>query len=87
MILGRNNDRSPSGPLCVTNKTVKKAEANCDIFSVWFECWMTSYVSLLISLIKWLSSDRKLVVGDVVLFKKNWKGTCRSVSVWTCEVS
>ena len=73
LTLGRNNDRSPSGPLCVTNKTDKIIEANCETFRVWFECWLTSYVPLLMSQTKWLSSDRKLVVGDIVLFKKTEK--------------
>ena len=61
-------------------------EANCDTFRVWFECWLTSYVPLLMSQTKWLSSDRKLVVGDSFI-QKNRKGICKSVSLWNCEVS
>ena len=68
LILGRNNDRSLSGPLCVTNKTNKIIEANCETFS-----WLTGYVPLLMSQTKWLSRDRRLVVGDIVLFKKTEK--------------
>ena len=70
LMLGRNNDRSPSGPLRVTSRVDRIIEANNEVFNVWFGCWLKSYVPLLMNKSKWFSSDRKLMVGDVVFFMK-----------------
>ena len=72
-MLGRNNDKSPSGPLRVTSRVDRIIEANNEVFDVWFECWLKSYVPLLMNKSKWFSSDRKLMAGDVVLFMKTEK--------------
>ena len=42
LTLGRNNSRSPSGPLVTTNNPSEIMRANLDIFTVWFECWRVS---------------------------------------------
>ena len=68
LMLGRNNDRSPSGPLYVTSDPDKIITRNADIVSAWFEYWLISYVPKLIDRPKWFSSDRDMKNGDVVLF-------------------
>ena len=70
LLLGRNNERSPSGPLMVTSDYSKILKANIDIFCIWFESWLISYVPKLMDHPKWFCSDRDIKVGDVVLFLK-----------------
>ena len=72
LMLGRNNDRSRSGALKVTGRVDKIIEANNEVYNVWFECWLKIYVPMLMKKSKWCSSDRKLMVGDVVLFMKEY---------------
>ena len=71
LLLGRNNERSPSGPLLVCNDSSKIIQANADIFTAWFETWLISYVPKLMYQPKWFHSDRDMKVGDVVLFLKS----------------
>ena len=68
--LGRNNDRSPVGPLFVTGNPSKFIKANKLIFNSWFENWLISYVPSLMSHPKWFKNDIDLNVGDIVLFLK-----------------
>ena len=68
--LGRNNDRSPSGPLDVTGKPDKIISLNKNIFNKWFDQWLTSYVPSLMQKPKWFKSNSNLAVGDIVLFLK-----------------
>ena len=68
--LGRNNERSPVGPLLVTSDPSKFFTENSDIFNCWFECWLTSHVPKLMHHPKWFNSDYHLKEGDVVLFLK-----------------
>ena len=68
--LGRNNDRSPIGPLYVTDDPSKFFTENTDIFNCWFECWLTSHVPKLMEHPKWFKSDYHLHEGDIVLFLK-----------------
>ena len=68
--LGRNNERSPVGPLYVTDDPSKFFTENSDIFNCWFECWLTSYVPNLMNHPKWFKSDYHLKEGDIVLFLK-----------------
>ena len=70
LLLGRNNERSPSGPLLMTNNTSKILQSNIDVFTVWFESWLISYVPRLMYQPKWFSTDRDMKVGDIVLFLK-----------------
>ena len=70
---GRNNNRSPSGPLYVSGKPGKILESNFEIFKPWFECWMISHVPRLMDQPKWFNSDKDVKVGDIVLFRKNDK--------------
>ena len=71
--LGRNNDRSPVGPLEVTCDLNKFLSINQKIFDVWFECWLVSYVPTLIDQPKWFKQDRDVKVGDIVIFPKEEK--------------
>ena len=43
------------------------------IFDQWFKEWLISYVPSLVRQPKWFKSDRNVVVGDVVIFKKSDK--------------
>ena len=68
LLLGRNNDRCPSGPLELSNNYKGIIKANSDIFQAWFKAWLISYVPTLIDRPKWFQTDRDMSVGDVVLF-------------------
>ena len=68
--LGRNNERSPVGPLFVTGKPDKFVVENKRIFNSWFQQWLISHVPDLIPQPKWFSSDPNVSEGDVVIFRK-----------------
>ena len=68
--LGRNNNRSPVGPLYVTNDPTRFFTANEAIFSTWFEAWLTSHVHKLMPQPKWYVTSHHIKEGDVVLFLK-----------------
>ena len=68
--LGRNNNRSPVGPLYVTSDPSKFFGANEAIFNTWFETWLVSHVPKLMSQPKWFSSSYDLKQGGIVLFLK-----------------
>ena len=68
--LGRNNERSPVGPLNVTCNLSDFLRDNKRIFNSWFESWLVSCVPQLIKQPKWFNSDFNLSEGDVVLFLK-----------------
>ena len=73
LLLGRNNERSPTGDLKTTSDASKIIKANGDIFRLWFESWLISYVPTLIRQPKWFKSDQDTKVGDVILFLKSDK--------------
>ena len=73
LLLGRNNERSPSSPLCTNFNPDKMIEQNERIVTAWFECWLISHVPLMIDRPKWFNSDSDIQVGDVVLFLKKDK--------------
>ena len=68
--LGRNNDRSPSGNLVVTNNPTRIIKENVKLFNAWFENWLLCHVPKLMEQQKWFINDPQLKVGDVVLFLK-----------------
>ena len=68
--LGRNNQRSPIGPLEVTGKLERLLRLKTDIFRSWWEMWLTSAVPKIMPRPKWFVSDRDLRKGDVVIFTK-----------------
>ena len=70
LLLGRNNDRSPSGMLSVEKDFDKMIRSNQKIFNAWFESWLISHVPNLISQPKWFKSDVDIKIGDIVLFTK-----------------
>ena len=59
-MLCRNNEPSPTGPLCVGNDSDKIIEQDANIMKAWFECWLVSHVAKLMEQPKWFSSDRDL---------------------------
>ena len=70
LILGRNNERSPSGDFVQTHNPMKLLESNARIYDAWFENWLECHVPKLMKQAKWFHHDRDLQVGDVVLFTK-----------------
>ena len=68
--LGRNNDRSPVGPMHVTTNIGKFMDENEKIFNAWYETWLISYVPTLMNHPKWFKDDTDINVGDVILFLK-----------------
>lgn len=68
--LGRNNERSPVGPVDITDKFDRILKQNLDIYNTWWEAWLTSAVPKLVPQPKWFSNDDGIRVGDVVIFKK-----------------
>ena len=68
--LRRNNQRSPVGPLEVTDKIERLMRLKTDVFESWWETWLTSAVPKLMPKPKWFVNDRDIQVGDVVLFNK-----------------
>ena len=71
LLLGRNNERSPAGPVDINGSYDRVIEANNEIYHIWFKCWLTEYVPKLMQQQKWFqTSERELAVGDIVLFKK-----------------
>ena len=73
LILGRNNSRSPVGPLELTRDTGKIIQKNSEIFKVWFKGWLVSHVPNLIDRPKWFQNDKSISEGDIVLFLKSEK--------------
>ena len=73
LLLARNNNRSPVGPLRVTEDVGKIIERNEKVLSVWFKAWLISHVPNLIIQPKWFRSDRDPKIGDIVLFLKSDK--------------
>ena len=71
LILGRNNDRSPTAPLEVSHDLRRIVASNNDIYRSWFQEWLISHVPSLIDQPKWFVSDRSMAIGDVVLFLKS----------------
>ena len=70
LLLGRNNDRSPTEPLSVSNDYDKMIRANKKIYDAWFECWLTAHVPNLMIQPKWFNNDTDIKPGDIVLFMK-----------------
>ena len=71
LLLSRNNDRCPAGPVNVTERMGKIIDQNKNLYEAWFKAWLTHYVPLLMFQPKWFKSDRDLKIGDVVLFLKS----------------
>ena len=69
----------------MTSRVDRIIEANNEVFNVWFEYWLKSYVPLLMNKSKWFPSDRKLMVGDVVLFMKTER-ICQPVQIWISKI-
>ena len=70
LLLGRNNNRSPTGTLSVENDYIKLIRDNQKIFQSWFDAWLTTHVPNLVARPKWFNSDVDMKIGDVVLFTK-----------------
>ena len=60
LVLGHNNQRSPVRPIWVTGKPAAIITANKKIFDVWFESWLITCVSKLMTQLKWFISDEDI---------------------------
>ena len=69
--LGRKNNRSPMGPLTVSNNAKTFLKCNEQIFNVWFENWLITHVTKLMHQPKWFDNQRDVKEGDVIFFMKN----------------
>ena len=67
--LGRNNERSPTGEMTISEPN-EIIEENQAIFNAWFEVWLSAHIPTLMNQPKWFYSDKDLKKGDVVLFLK-----------------
>ena len=70
LMLGRNNDRSPSGCVKIASDSKKILETNQNIFNTWFENWLLSHVPNIMHQPKWFRTEYDLKEGDVDLFLK-----------------
>ena len=57
LLLGRNNQRSPTSTLTLVDDYSKILETNDKIFKSWFKFWLVSCVPELIQVTKWFKSD------------------------------
>ena len=73
LLLGRNNNRSPTAPLVLSNDVKRIISTNEQIFKAWFNSWVTSYVPTLVPQPKWFVTDKNVSIGDVVIFTKSEK--------------
>jgi len=70
LLLGRNNDRSPTGDLVISTDPTKLLNQSSKVYDAWFESWLMNHVPKLMTQSKWFDHQRNLQVGDVVLFNK-----------------
>ena len=73
LLLGRNNDRSPTSTIAVVDDYSRMLNSNAKIFKAWFKVWLVECVPEMTKMNKWFRSDEELKVGDVVLFLKSDK--------------
>ena len=73
LLLARNNDRSPSGTVSVSDDPKRIIRSNNEVFDTWFQCWLVSCVPKLMTHPKWYDSSRDSKIGDIVLFLKSEK--------------
>ena len=73
LLLARNNNRCPTGPVTVSEDVRKLITQNNSILDTWFKAWLISYVPTLMFQPKWFQSDRDPKVGDIILFLKSEK--------------
>ena len=73
LLLARNNNRCPVGPLRVTEDVGQIVERNENVFTAWFRAWLISHVPNLMLQPKWFRSNKDPKIGDVILFLKSDK--------------
>ena len=73
LLLARNNDRCPAGPVNISENISKIVKQHKDLYEAWFRAWLISFVPSLMFQPKWFNSDRDPKIGDVVLFLKSEK--------------
>ena len=78
LLMGRNNDRSPTFPVEISSKPDKFIKQNQEMFNSWFEVWLTVHVPKLMHRPKWFQNDFDVKVGDIVLFTKRESVLCNT---------
>ena len=69
--LGWNNNRSPMGPLTISNNPKTFLKCDEEIFNAWFKNWLITHVPKLMHQPKWFDNERDVKEGDIILFLKN----------------
>ena len=57
LLLGRNNNKSPTGNLLVNSNPTKLINQSSKIYDVWFESWLLNHVPKLMNQSKWLVEE------------------------------
>ena len=70
LLLGRNNDRSPSGQFISSQDASRILHQNEKVYDAWFESWLLNHVPKLMIQQKWFKQEQNLHVGDIVIFNK-----------------
>ena len=69
--LGRNNSRSPIGPVEITGKIERMLQLKSDIFKSWWKAWLVSALPKLLAKPKWFRKDENVKKGDIIIFNKS----------------
>ena len=64
-----SSDRAPSGLFSVPDIPEKHFGKVRDCYDLWYRCWSTSYLPLILRNQKWHEDDEKIAVNDIVYFK------------------
>ena len=63
------SDRAPRGLFIVPDLPHKHFNKVQECYNLWYTCWLTSYLPLLLKSQKWHEDDESLNVNDIVYFK------------------
>ena len=63
------SDRAPSGLFSVPDLPEKYFDKVRQCYDLWYKCWSTAYLPLLLKSQKWHEDDEQIAVNDIVYFK------------------
>ena len=64
-----NSDRAPRGLFTIPDLPQNHFNKVQEAYNLWFKCWATSYIPVILEGKKWAVSDQNLQVNDIVYFK------------------